>query len=282
MVSRCALLATVCLAGLVHTCPYAIAAPAAVNVVIVFPGGPDAGEEGQKIIDQFLDIVNRQGEFGKNGIAGSYFNDADKAVAHLKEHRNSFIMGSLGFFLTWRKALSLVPVARVETPEGGAGRHYLVAGKGAFATLDSMKGKTIAGNTLYEDPRFLSKVVFEDKIDISAHFELQPTKRPLSALRKVSRGTLDGVLLNEGQYLSLKRLSMFEAFDVVYKSPPLLPLGLMMIDTERTRNRMHKLLQALTTMCRSEEGREACANFGIRGFQAVTEGDLKQAVSMYE
>jgi hypothetical protein len=263
-------------------CLEADAGKGAINVVIVFPGGPDAGDEGQRMIKQFLDIMAEQGNFGKSGIAGAYFTDTEKAIEHLTENRDAFVMGSLGFFLSQKEKLGLAPVAKVELAHGGEERFYLVIKKGAFSSLAEMKGKTIAGNTLYEDPVFLSRIVFENKVDISSHFQLAATTRPLSAIRKVVRGSLDGVLLDGAQYESLCRLPLFDQLETIHKSPLLPPLGLMMVDGENTRGKKKLMLNALKDMCKLKEGKEACENFGIRGFDAITEKELAWTIAAYE
>ena len=253
-----------------------------IRVVIIFPGGPDAGEEGQRMINQFLDIVTRQGKFDKGEIQGHYYNDVDQAIANLEKAGSGFIMGSMGFFLSQRKQLNLAPVALVEPLQRGDGCHYLLVKKGAVKTLESMKGGIIAGNTLYEAPRFLSRIVFQNKVDVESHFTLKPTSRPLSAIRKVAKGTLDGVLLNENQYLSLKPLAIADQLQVIYRSPPLPPLGFMMIDTAEMQQKRERMLKAVIAMCDSKEGKEACENFGIRNFKAVKKEDLSKVIKMYE
>jgi len=263
-------------------CSGAEAGKEAINVAIVFPGGPDAGNEGQRMINQFMGIMAEQGNFGMAAITGEYFTDVEKAVEYLRKNRDSFVMGSLGFFLSQKETLSLTPVANVELAYGGEQRYYLVIKKGAFSSMAEMKGKTIAGSTLYEDPLFLSRIVFENKIDVSSHFQLLATSRPLSAIRKVIRGSLDGVLLDGAQYESLSRLPLFDQLETIHKSPPLPPLGLMMVESENTRKTKKQMLDAMKTMCKLKDGKEACENFGIRGFDAITEKELAGVIAAYE
>ncbi|MBN1676892.1 MAG: PhnD/SsuA/transferrin family substrate-binding protein [Kiritimatiellae bacterium] len=252
------------------------------DVVIVFPGGPDADGEGREMIGQFLDILRRAAGFEREQVAGAYFNDLQAAVAHLRGAPHSFVMASLGFFLAQRQALSLVPLANVQFGGDAEQQYALLVRKGAFKTTAEMAGKTLAGNTLYEDPKYLTRMVFDNQLDVTRHFVLQPTARPLSALRKLARGKLDGVLLDRGQYRSLQELPLLGELEVIYTSPLLPALGLMMTDTATTRALQAQLVKAVIEMCGSDEGRAACAGFGITGFVPVDAARMRAVIDTYE
>ena len=259
----------------------AIAEEEEINVVIIFPGGPPR-EKVEKYTDEFTDIVAGNMSLSPGDVKGHYFTDYPAALDFLQENPDAFIISSLGFFLSRRKALSLVPLASVEMTENAGNRYYLVAKKGTVTSLEEMKGKTIAGSALYEDPDFLKKVVFAGRLDPLSDLALEPTSRPLSAIRKAARGELGGVLLDDVQYHSLQALPLFTELAVVYESPPLPPLGLMMTDTPADRNREEKLLESLTTLGETDAGAAAFRSFGLKGFSRIDPSSLDEVIRKYE
>ncbi|MFH1039103.1 MAG: PhnD/SsuA/transferrin family substrate-binding protein [PVC group bacterium] len=250
-------------------------------MVIIFPGGPPR-EQVETYTDQFVDIVAGRMSLSPAAVNGHYFTDYPAALDFLKGHPDAFIISSLGFYLSRREVLHLIPLASVEMSAGSGGRYYLMVKKGTAGALDDMKGKTIAGSTLFEDPVFLKKVVFGGKLDPRSDLTLDPTSRPLSAIRKAARGELGGVLLDDVQYNSLKALPLFEELAVIYESPRLPEVGLMMVDTSANRNMKEKLLHALTTLGETEAGAEVFSSFGMKGFSRIDPDSLDEVIRQYD
>ena len=259
----------------------ASAAEEELKIAIIFPGGP-APEKVEKYIGQFVDIIAGEVGLEKDSFIGRYFTEQQAALDYLEKNRDSFIISSLGFYLYRRKALDLIPLARVELTAGTAGRYFLVVKKGTAGSLEELKGKTISGSTLYEDHQFLNRIVFNNLVDIGSDFILKPTSRPLSAIRKVLKGTIDGVLMDEVQYKSLKSLPFFEEIEVIYTSPLLPEVGLMMVDTPATRKLKDRLLKALLAMGDSEDGSAAFKAFGLAGFKEIDPASLDEVIVKYE
>jgi ABC-type phosphate/phosphonate transport system substrate-binding protein len=256
------------------------ASPGRINFVIVYPGGPDTGPEGDRIINQFLDILTQQTSLKRSMISGQYLNDMTQAKAHIRNNRNSFIMGSLGFFLSNREAFGLEPLSLVISEGKSTEQFYVIVKKGAHKSLDSLKGKTLGGNVLYEDATFINALIFENKLNVADYFSLQPTARPLSAVRRVTTGLTDAVLLNGMQYESLKKIpTTFDGIEVVYRSAELPRLGFMMVDTEVNRSARKEILGAIVKMTQLEEGKKVCQNFGITGFQTIQPESLNEVIT---
>jgi len=251
------------------------------TMAIVSPGGPSP-KKVEKYIGQFVGIIAEMVGVREDSVTARYFTKSKPALDFLNKNRGAFIIGSLGFYLSRREALDLIPVARVELAAGRASRYYLAVKKGTFGTLDELKGKTISGSPLYEDPRFLNRIVFNNRVDIDSDFILKPTARPLSAIRKLLKGELDGVLLDEVQYKSLKSLPYFEDIAVVYESAVLPEVGLMMVNTPATRRLKEPLLEVLLAMGESEEGAEAFQAFGLVGFKPIEPNSLNKVIMQYD
>lgn len=252
-----------------------------IGMVIVYAGGPDSPEV-KKLIDQLLTYVAQQTGIDPANMTGAYFNDAKATLDHLKANRDSFILGSLGLYLSQRKALSLLPLAKLRYAGDGEERYYLMVRKGRYHAIEELKGKTLSGNTLFEDHRFLSRVVFGGRLDVPTYFDLKPTGRPLSAVKKVAADEMDAVLLNQVQYESLVRIPLADKVETIFTSEPMPPLGFMVLDTPKTRPVKDKVLKAVTDMCASTDGKAVCNNFGISGFDPLQPGVLDAVTRKYE
>lgn len=248
------------------------------DLVVVYPGGPNPGSSQQNVIDDFVSRLT--GELSLT-LKGTYFNDTEAAAAFLADHPNSFVFGSTGFFLAQREALSLVPELTVILPDGHPEQYFLVSRKGAFSDLASMKGKSISGSPLYESSSFLDQIVFAGKATVS-EFELQPTNRPLSALRKLTSGDLDGVLLGAPQYHSLSGLPLADELDTVFASEPIASVGFMRTDNESTAKVAAHLTEALIQLSQTSEGAEACKGFGVAGFATPDQEAVAKLIESYE
>ncbi len=252
-----------------------------IDILVVFPGGPPASRV-EPYIEQLAGIIAAGMKIPPSALRGLYFDLPEPALRHLREHPDSFIIGSAGFFLSRRRELGLVALAAVEMDGTAEGRFHLLVKKGTYGGLDELKGKTVSGNTLYEDPVFLRKLVFADRIDPVRDLVLEPTPRPLTAIRKLARGELDGVLVDDIQLAALGGLDLFEEVEVIYSSPPLPEVGLMMVDGPGTRRLRESFLSALENLGETEDGGRVFSSFGLKGFRRIDPGALAAAIRSYE
>jgi hypothetical protein len=253
-----------------------------ISFAVIFLGGPDTGAEGEKIIEQFIGSLTKLTGLKKSTLQGKYFNNIISAKTYIRQHKNSYIMGSLGFFLANRQEMNLVPLAVVKINGKDEERYYLIAEKGKYKSLADLKGKVLAGNILYEDVTFINRMIFGDTIDVKRYFRLKPTGRPLSAIRKLVHGEYDAVLLNSTQYNNLRKLSYFGKIQIMYESQQMPALGLMMINTARDNSIKSKIVEAVSRMCDQIDTREACSNFGIQGFAPVNAELINNEIKQYE
>ncbi len=252
-----------------------------VALVIVYPGGPDAGGEGKKFASELAAHLATAANLKRDEIVGQYFNEAAPAVAYLKAHKDAFVLGGMGFYLAQRKTLKLVPLARLRTRTGSDEEFSVVVRKGSFANLEALKGKTLWGSVLYDDARYLDRFAFGGKLQVCTAFVCKPTPRPLSAVRKLD-GEVDAVLLNRAQLEALKQIPLFQSLQVIYSSGPVPTVGLMMIDTPRTRPWREKIVDAMSKLCATPRGANVCQSFGITGFEPVSEEMLGAAIKKYD
>lgn len=255
---------------------------APVGVVIVYLGGPEAGGEGQKLIDQLIAELGAAMGLAPGALVGSYFTENAPAVEKLAAQPDSFVLGSLGFFLAQRQKAGLLPLARLKTTVDGTEQFHILVKKGRYQSLAELEGKVLCGSPLYEDPKFLDAIVFGGKLQAARYFKLEPTTRPLSAVRKLDKEQLDAVLLNTVQFESLRRLPLFDKLAELFVSEPMPALGLMVVDTPRTRAVKDQLLQTLLGLCGTPQGKSVCGNFGITGFEPLDEAPLAKVIGQYD
>lgn len=253
-----------------------------IHFAIIFPGGPSPGGEGKQMIDQFIQHLADMASLDRDKIEGQYFNQISTAVDAIKNHNNTYILGSTGFFLAHRTDLKLVPLTTLSMGGTDTEKYYVIVKKGAYTDLNGLKGRKLSGNVLYEDERFINAIIFAGKVDISSHFTLMPTLRPLSALRKLRTNGVDAVLLNEMQYRALQSMALFKEIDTVFVSQPIPALGLMMTDTAVNNGVRDQVVTAVGQMCAIDEGRDVCRNFGLEGFNPIEKGRLSDVIRKYK
>ena len=253
-----------------------------ISFAVIFLGGPDTGPEGDKIISQFISSLAKLSGMKKDNFQGKYFTSITEAKAYIQQNKNSYIMGSIGFYLANRTPMTLVPLAAVVQQGINTEQYKLIIKKGSYTSLKQLKGKILAGNVLYEDKKFINKMIFDGKIDVSSYFQLKPSNRPLSAVRKLISGEYAAVLVNTREYNSLKSLDLFPKIQVLMDSPKMPALGLMMVNTKTNQAARSKIINAVTRMCSQTDTREVCKTFSIDGFEKIEAENLQDEISKYE
>ena len=244
------------------------------NLVVVFPGGPKPGSSGQRVIDDFVGKIEAD-------LKGSYFNETEKALEFLRDNPNSFVLGSTGFFLQARGELSLEPMLRVILPDEKPEQYFLVSQKGTFSSLADLKGKTVVGTPFHESPEFVERIIFGG--EVSADFwTTEATERPLSALRKLTSGDIDAVLLAAPQYYGLAALPLADELDVVFESKPVPSVGMMRVANDATEAKAEEVKDALLSLSKTPEGAEAAKGFGVAGFEEIEEEKVKTLIEQYD
>lgn len=252
-----------------------------IGVLVFFPGGPEESRVAP-YLEQLAGVIAEEMKAPPSLLSGRYFSRVESALSFLRDNPDCFIISSPGFFLSRQEELKLVPLAAIEMEGGGEDRYHLIARKGWEGGLEAMKGKVVSGNILYDDPVFLRTLVFDNRLDPEGDLVLEPTTRPLTAIRRLDRGEIDGVLLDDIQYESLRSLPLFAEVDVIYRSPPLPEVGLMMVDTPLTRQWRERILAALTTLGETEAGGGAFTSFGLKGFRPIDSASLQEAIGKYQ
>jgi len=285
MVSRCLVLAFTLVAfAILGSSPAARAAQKAspLALAIVNPGGPGAGAEGDKLAAELASNLAAAAGLDAGQVTAAYFTRAAPTAGFLAKHKDAFVLGGLGFFLAQRRTAKLIPLARLVGKAGGDEVYSVVVRKDRYRNLDELRGKTLVGSVLADDPRFVDRFAFGGKLVASEHFRCEPSERPLSALRKLAADEVDAVLLNRSQREALGTMPLFAKLEVIHASGPVPTVGLMMVTTPRTRALRERIVQAVTRLCDTEKGAPVCRTYGITGFEPVGEDALREAIATYD
>jgi hypothetical protein len=227
-------------------------------------------------VGQFTRVIEES--LGSVTIRGRYFRSYSQADAYIKRYRNVFIMSTIGYYLSRKNTLGLEPLA--DMIQNSTNRYYVMTG-GSYGNLSSLRGKSLTGSVLYQGQRFLDKVVFDGKLDASRYFSLRPTTRIRSAVRKVTRGDIQAVVINQRDYQKFSRYSFFKNMKTVYTSPEVSSLGVM---TKISTNEILKrqVFEALTKIGDKEDAGPMLRANGIEGFTSVNRSLLQATEERYE
>jgi len=245
-------------------------------------GSITSAEEAQPYIDGFGAYLADKLGWAEGSYQVRFENTTAGGLKSLKEWAPAFASVSLGLYLAAGQELGLKPLVMAKVNGRTSGRFRILVKKGTYGTLEELKGKSLAG-TIVDDGAFVSRVVMGGKMNAETFFDLQATRRPLRALRKVARGKkYHAVLVDDMQFESLKGLSLFAKLEVLYESPAVPNLGLVYMAGKTSEAQVRQFARALTTMCADPQGGKLCKTYNIEGFLPVKPGELDDVRRLYE
>lgn len=257
----------------------ATAAPA--PIVVCYPGGPVSEAEANTAMGAMLRVVERLGEWPANTFNSFFTAKADECRTLLNRQNPSFAITSLGVFLEQRDALHLIPLVQPHMKGATSERYRVVAQKGRFSSLDSLKGKSIGG-TVFEEPGFIRKIVFSGQLDPQTFFALKPSRQAIRALRSLDKGELDAVLLSGQQYAALDSLQLQTPLEAVFTSADIPLMGMVANGKTSTEGDRARFTKALQGTCADSEGKKLCALFGIEAFVPANASAIEPAITLWK
>ncbi len=243
-------------------------AEARFQVLVCYPGGPVKAKTAAPAMDKMLRVLEKLGAWPAGSFSHTFTSKADECRKLLADKKPAFAITSLGLFLEHRESNHLMPLANPRMNGRGEDVYRILVKKGGPKDLAGLKGKTLSG-TLLGEPEFLRRVVFAGKLKPSEHFKLKPSKRALRSLRKLARGKLDAVMVNQLQYSGIEQLPFAADLEVAFTSQAMPLQGLVADSQKTTKTERGKLTSALVKMCSHADGKQMCELFGIDAFVAV-------------
>jgi hypothetical protein len=249
------------------------------DLVVIRPGGPLDSDEAQQNVGNLLKQIAKAAGWAPESASSKYFNNAAKVLKHIKAKKPGFLFTTPGFYLKYRKKLSLVPVNKISIAGSTQSSYRIVAVKGTAASLADLKGKILAGSTLAEQ-EFVQKIILEGALKLGTDVTAKPMSG-LPALKALHAGEVNAVVLDGQEYQSLPGLPYASEFETIYTSKPITNTGILAIGKNTDDASIKALLEATKTFCSTAEGKDICATFQISGFEPASKSDYNALIKAW-
>ncbi len=251
----------------------------AAPVLVCYTAGPIDTNAAEEAMSSIMKVVQRLGALPDGSFSTTFVANMAECYKVLAEKKAHYIFPSSELYLAKQAEYGLEPLVKPFITNVPFDNYYMIIKKGTFKSLEELQGKKVGGAVL-EEPTFLKKVVFQNKIDPVTYFSLVKTPRPVKALRDLTKGKLDGVLVNVQQYNAMKSLPFFEELAVVYTSPNIMQFGLVASKyADKAVN--GKVRTALEKLCSDADGKDLCKIFGVDKFVATTREEYSALEQAY-
>ncbi len=233
----------------------------------------------QPYIDKFMRYVDAQAGWTPAN-KGSFLASRREALAYIDANRPGFALMEPSLYLELKKSKGLEVIAQVQSRELTTPRLHLVVKSAAFASLADLKGKSLW--TLWgESPAYLTKLVFDGKVDAGSHFQLKAVGQALKGVRGLLRGECDATLLDDEQLAAAKKLPGGADLRILHSSGNLPPLPMVFFAGAGNAADKAALVKVLTGMCDSATGAAVCKELKIERIVGVNGAVFTEAEKKY-
>lgn len=195
---------------------FAWTASPSLNFAIIQPGQPGDSAAAQPVMDALA--VYLQQHLPATMVDGHYYNQTDKALSALAAERPCWAIVSLGFFMEHGSELGLEPIAATRPSAAAEEQFHLLVAKEQQDDWRQLQGR-VEGTSLFQR-QAVARLLF-DSDPQQLPFELQGTFNPLRAVRKVARGQLAGVVLDQLQFQAMQALPLMDKLKNIQSSATL-------------------------------------------------------------
>ena len=249
------------------------------DLLVIRPGGPAASDEAQAQVGRLIAEIAQKAGWPAGSATAHYFNREADGLAAIEADRPGFVLTTPGFYLKHGAELSLTPINRVQIDGKTAQSYYVVALKTGPASLDDLKGRTLAGAPLTE-PEFVERIVLGGRFAFGT--DLTATAMPgLRALKKLVKGEVDAVAVDATEYKALASLPFAGDLATIYTSDPVPSTGLMALGGVATEADVKALAEATASFCDDGESKAVCRTYGIEGFVPASAETYKAMADAY-
>ncbi|HZS36650.1 MAG TPA: PhnD/SsuA/transferrin family substrate-binding protein [Polyangia bacterium] len=230
-------------------------------------------------LEKFLRYIEAAAGWPPNSTSGEFAPEPADAIKFIESKKPGFGMFDPELWLELRKKHDLVVIATVEGVRQSE-KMVIVAKDPALKKLDDLKGKKLASTHL-QSPKYLSKVVFDGKIDVATFFVLQPVTSMIKSVKKVAAGDADAALLTDGEWNSPTVQGIGKELHIVAsgKLPPTPVVVFNKVASAKDREAFEK---ALRKMCEDPKGADVCKQLDIKKFASPDKAAYDEAVRRYE
>ena len=250
-------------------------------LVVCYTTGNADRRQAKRATKSMLEVMERLAGLPTDKYKAGFTSSPQKCLDSLKDKSTHFISPSLGFFLRYRREYHLKPMVWPRIKGKSTGRWYVVVRRGTYTDIRGLKGKTLGG-VLTNDPEFLGRVVFKCRFDPRRFFVLKHSTRVLRDLRKLARGKLDAVILDDKQYNAMGSLPFGKDLTAVFTSDPLPVPSILAVGHRTNAREIGLFTKALSGFCRDSKGKVFCNMFGIDAFVPVDKGAYRGVERLWD
>lgn len=262
----------------------AAAAAGEKDFVVYAPGMGASAAQARPYLDRFAALVEQRMGWAAGSAQMRFVEDRQKVGELIEQQRPGFAL--LPPWTILDLSCRKVPVAPLSAVVGlsstaaGGGHYHVVVKEGGAHALGELKGKRLGSNHL-SDLRFISRVVFDGKLDAEKDFQLRPTSSPLSPFKWVDRGEAEAALVDDAQLASMKTLPFGQALAPIFSSGPMPPFSVVAFEKVVKPAEREALRKALAGLCASADGAPICKEMQVTRFDPVEAKAFQPATARY-
>jgi hypothetical protein len=211
-------MAVVLVLGVALSAPVAVAGSR--DVLFWAPNAAGSPEQAVETMTSFSRYLEKVAGWDADSTRVDYRNTVESGEEQLEQDAPGFLVVPMPIWLRHHEEQGWTPLLTLVTDSADAQRYTLYGPPGS--SLASMEGAPIRGDSAY-DPAFVRGLVLDGE---ELRYELEPTARPLSAVRKAAKGEEVLVLLDESQRQALDSLPSGVELSLLAESP-WMPAGVL-------------------------------------------------------
>jgi ABC-type phosphate/phosphonate transport system substrate-binding protein len=265
---------TFVLAAMVPAAAYA----ASTDFVVESSGSGGTAETAGPYLQQFTDYADK---VLKKKVAATFYADRKSLEAALPSKQPGFGMLDIEEFLELHKSQDLTVIASVEGEMHDRGHLHVVVKDPAIKSLDDLKGKTV-DTSHGQSTTFLSKVVFDGKIDVTTFFQLKVNTSALKGLKDVDRGESAAAIVDDATLAKMKSLPFGSSMRTIFTSAALPPSPFVAFGKNTQPSDRTAVQKMLWGMCGDKKGAEVCKSYQVTKFAKPDLNAFNEAIRRFE
>ena len=250
------------------------------RLVVCYTTGSVSRRQAKEATKSMLEVLERLVGLPVNKYQSEFTTSPEKCLKFLKDKKTYFISADLGFFLTYRNKYHLKPMVWPKIKGKSTNKWYVIVRRGTYKDIKELKGKTLGG-PLTNEPEFLRRVVFKCGINPEDFFVLKHSSHILHNLRRLAKGKLDAMILDNRQYDALSALPFAKDLVSIFTSDPMPVPSIFAVDKRATGKEFKQFTRALSGFCSDSKGKSFCSMFGIDAFVPVKKTAYRQVESLW-
>lgn len=232
------------------------------DFAIIQPGQPGDSAAAQPVMDALATYLQQRLPATK--ISGHYYNHTEDAMSALAAKRPCWAIVSLGLFMEQGGDLGMAPIAATRPSAAAVEQFYLLVAKEQQDDWRQLQGR-VEGTALFQR-QAVAKLLFDNEPQ-QLPFDLQGTFNPLRAVRKVTRGQLAGVVLDQLQFQAMQSLPLIDKLKIIRCSGPLPTAAVVWLGESNEQTK--ELVAVLRGMAADPEAGGLLALLQSEGFDPV-------------